>query len=228
MRNESIEKNFQKIRRELPDDVKLLLATKGRSAEEVSRAIDAGARLIGENYTSPEAVEKYEQLGDKARWVQWHLIGHLQTNDINKALPLFDMIQTVESVRKGRHIDKRVERAGKEVMPVLIEVNSAEEENKYGVPPRFEALAELLRGLSELDHLAVRGLMTMGPFREDPEEIRPFFRKTKELFERAKELDLPNCRMEELSMGMSDSYRVAVEEGATIVRPGTAIFGPRE
>jgi len=218
---------FRKINESIPDDVELVVATKGREPEEVREVIEAGADYVGENYTYPEAVEKYEGLEDCRDEVDWELIGHLQKNDINKALPLFDRIQTVESVSKAKHIDKRVEKAGKEVMPVLIEVNSGEEENKYGVEPTEAALKELVDGIGELGHLRLEGLMTMGPYTGDPEDARPYFEVTRRLFKAGKDMVDDDGSMEVLSMGMTNSYRVAIEEGANMVRVGTGIFGPR-
>jgi len=218
---------FRKINESIPDDVELVVATKGREPEEVREVIEAGADYVGENYTYPEAVEKYEGLEDCRDEVNWELIGHLQKNDINKALPLFDRVQTVESVSKAKHIDKRVEKAGKEVMPVLIEVNSGEEENKYGVEPTEAALKELVDGIGELGHLRLEGLMTMGPYTGDPEDARPYFEVTRQLFKAGKDMVDGNGSMEVLSMGMTNSYRVAIEEGANMVRIGTGIFGPR-
>jgi len=222
-----IQKRFKDIRNSLPQDVKLVAATKSRSVEEVRQVIRAGAEYVGENYTYPEAVEKYEKLGELREKVTWELIGHLQKNDINKALPLFDRIQTVESISKAKHIDKRVEKAGKEVVPVLIEVNSGKEENKYGIDPNEEALRQLIGGMNDLPHLRLEGLMTMGPYSGDPEDARPYFEVTRQLFEVGKNYVEGEDRMELLSMGMSNSYEVAVEEGANMVRIGTGIFGPR-
>jgi len=222
-----IANRFTEIKESLPDNVKLVAATKSRSAEEIREVVEAGAKYVGENYTHPEAVEKYEKLDGLGEEVNWELIGHLQKNDINKALPIFDRIQTVESVSKARHIDKRVEKAGKEVISVLIEVNSGREENKYGIEPTETALEEVVRGVGSLDHLRLEGLMTMGPYKGDPEDARPYFSVTRELFEAGKGIVEGDDRMEILSMGMTNSYRVAVEEGANMVRVGTGIFGPR-
>lgn len=224
-----IESNFRRIINSIPQHVSLVVAAKGRNTREVEEVIDAGARIIGENYTHPEATSKINSLGEKAQRVDWHLIGHLQKNDINKALPIFDVIQTVESLEKAQHIDKRVKRAGKRVIPVLIEINSAREDNKHGLDPDFSSLRKLISGVQHLEHIRIEGLMTMGPFVDDPQEIRPYFRKTKELFDRAKrQIEQDNCRMNLLSMGMSDSYRVAIEQGANMIRIGRAIFGPRQ
>lgn len=218
---------FKEIRDSLPDEVQLVVASKSRSVEEIRQVVEAGAKIIGENYTYPEAVKKYEKLGDLTDEIRWELIGHLQKNDINKALPIFDRVQTVESVSKARHIDKRVEKAGKEIVPVLIEVNSGREENKYGIDPDEESLKEIIDGLKDLPHLRLEGLMTMGPYSGDPEDARPYFKVTRELFEVGKDYVEGEDSMEVLSMGMSNSYEVAVEEGANMVRIGTGIFGPR-
>ncbi|MFW6005878.1 MAG: YggS family pyridoxal phosphate-dependent enzyme [Candidatus Bipolaricaulota bacterium] len=222
-----IGERFAEIKESLPDDVQLVAATKSRSVDEIKEVVEAGAKYIGENYTHPEATEKYEKLGKLREEVNWELIGHLQKNDINKALPIFDRIQTVESVSKAKHIDKRVEKAGKAIVPVLIEVNSGREESKYGIEPTKSALEEMIRGVGQLEHLRLQGLMTMGPYRGDPEDARPYFRVTRELFEAGKDYVEGDGGMEVLSMGMTNSYRVAVEEGANMVRVGTGIFGPR-
>ena len=223
-----IAENYVKIRKQIPEDVDIIVSTKTRSPEEIKQAIEAGATAVGENYTHPEATGKYDELGELAKNVEWHLIGHLQKNDINKALPIFDVIQTVESLRKAKHIDKRVEKAGKSKIPVLIEVNSAREENKYGIDPEIESLHELTEGIKDMGHLEVTGLMTMGAFHEDPEKMRPYFKRTKKLFDSAQELEKDNIKMDVLSMGMSNSYEIAIEEGANMVRIGRAIFGPRD
>jgi pyridoxal phosphate enzyme (YggS family) len=155
------------------------------------------------------------------------MIGHLQKNKINKALPVVDMIQTVDSVRAAEAIDKRVEAAGKSGVDVLIEINSGGEVSKSGLRADYDAVLAVARGVASMPHLRLRGCMTMGPFLDDPEDIRPYFRATREIYDRLIEQDLPGAAMEILSMGMSDSYRVAIEEGSTMVRPGTIVFGPR-
>lgn len=223
-----IAEKYEEIKDSVPDHVELVPATKGRSADEVREVVHAGADAIGENYTHPEAVRKHGELGEDAGEIRWELIGHLQKNDINKALPIFDRVQTVESLSKAEHIDKRVERAGKEVMPILVEINSGNEEAKYGLRPEKDALDEIIQGISGLEHLRLDGLMTMGPFTGDPEDARPYFEVTRKLYEYGKNLVEGKDRMEVLSMGMTNSYRVAIEEGANMIRVGTAIFGPRD
>lgn len=219
----SIKEKYEEIKKEIPDYVTLVAATKGKTVDDIEVAIDAGIEIIGENYVQ-EAVEKYDEVGDR---VNWHLIGHLQKNKINKALPIFDVIQTVESIRKAKHIDKRVLRAGKEVVPVYIEINIANEESKYGIKPEYESLKNLACSIAELEHLRLEGLMTMGPRFGDPEEARPYFKTTKELFDKLNS-ELSDIDMKVLSMGMSNSYKVAIEEGSNMVRIGSKLFGLRE
>jgi hypothetical protein len=215
-----IAENYRRIRDELPEHVTIVAAAKTRSAEEIAEVIRAGAPIIGENYVQ-EAQSVSREMGEFANRAEWHMIGHLQRNKINKALPLFEVIQTVDTLKLARGISKRVE----ETRRVFIEVNVAGEDSKYGVPP--DETEELLRAVSELPRLRVAGLMTMEPYFEDPEKARPYLRRMKRLFDELRALSLPNVDLEVLSMGMSGSYRVAVEEGATMVRLGTALFGPR-
>ena len=228
----SISTNYAKLREETPEDVNIVLSAKAKTLEEIEEAIDAGATDIGENYVQ-EAGSIYSLLRKKARKIRWHMIGPLQTNKINKALRTFDVIQTVDSLEKAVAIDKRVERARKQVIPVYIEINIGNEDSKAGIKPAehepFEEYIEkLIRDVSELEHIRLEGLMTMGPRFGDPEEVRPYFKRTRRIFERIKGLDLPNVDMKYLSMGMTNSYKVAIEEGSNMIRIGTAIFGKRE
>ncbi len=187
--------------------------------------IEAGATDLGHNYVQ-EAEHARQALGPAADRVRWHLIGHLQTNKINKALQVFDVFQTVDSLETARAIDVRAARLDR-VVPVYIEVNSAVEESKSGVAPDLETLAGLVRGVCALAHVRLEGLMTMGPLSADEEAVRRAFRKTRHLFDQLRALDLPGACLDTLSMGMTDSYRIAIEEGATMVRPGTIVFGSR-
>ncbi|MBW2065669.1 MAG: YggS family pyridoxal phosphate-dependent enzyme [Deltaproteobacteria bacterium] len=216
-----IKENVRKILEELPEGVHLVGAAKTRTPEEIAEAIEAGLKIIGENYVQ-EAERAFQVIGDRAKW---HMIGHLQRNKVNKAVRIFDMIETVDSVKLAREIDKCCRKIGK-VMPVLIEINSGEESQKSGVMPR-EAIP-LVQEIAPLENIRVMGLMTMGPFAGDPEEARPYFVKTREIFEKLKDMDIPNTEMKYLSMGMSNSYKVALEERANIVRIGTKIFGERK
>ena len=219
--NETIKRNVTQILKELPDGVELVAAAKTRKPEEIVEAIEAGIRIIGENYVQ-EAERASEVVGNKVRW---HFIGHLQKNKIKKAALLFDMIETVDSLEIAREIDKRCAQIGK-VMPVLIEINSGHEAQKSGVLP--ENAAQLVKELSVFPNIRVMGLMTMGPRFGNPEDSRPYFVETKKIFDRLKELNLPEIEMKYLSMGMTNSYKVAIEEGANMVRIGTRIFGERE
>jgi pyridoxal phosphate enzyme (YggS family) len=215
-----IEDNVRKILEEIPLGIQLVAAAKTRTPEEIGRAVKAGVRIIGENYVQ-EAQAAQVVIGDR---VKWHFIGHLQTNKVKKAVEIFDMIETVDSMKLAREINKRC--AGLEkTMSVLIEINSGREPQKFGVLP--DETLELIRDISALKNIRIKGLMTMGPFSGDPEEARPYFSVTRQLFEKIKALDLPGSEMTFLSMGMTNSYRVAIEEGANIVRIGTKIFGER-
>ncbi len=216
-----IEQNIRQILSELPNGVELVAAAKTRSPEEILRAVQAGVRNVGENYVQ-EAERAYEVVGNRAKW---HLIGHLQRNKVKKAVSVFDVIETVDSVEIAREIDKRCAQINK-TMPVLIEINSGREKQKSGVLPEEAEL--LVREISGLPNIRIMGLMTMGPRFGDPENSRPYFTETRRIFESLKELDLPDVEMKYLSMGMSNSYRIALEEGANMVRIGSKLFGERD
>ena len=217
----SIEHKIKAIKRELPSNIVLVAATKTRTIEEIKQAIEAGITDIGENYIQ-EAEEKYSKLRGNVRF---HFIGHLQTNKVKKAVELFDMIQTVDSLNVAKEIDKRCKDIHK-IMPILVEVNSGKEENKDGCIP--ENVGSLIKEISQLKNIKIKGLMTMAPFFDNPEKDRPFFRLTKRLFDKIKGLNIPNVDMEILSMGMTDTYKIAIEEGSNMIRIGTKIFGPRQ
>jgi pyridoxal phosphate enzyme (YggS family) len=215
-----IEENVKKILSELPGGVELVAAAKTRTSEEILRAAESGVKIIGENYVQ-EAQRAFELVGHQ---VKWHFIGHLQRNKVKKAVKIFDMIETLDSLDLADEIDKRSGQVGKN-MPVLIEINSGKEPQKFGVMP--EETERFIQGAVGFKNLRIRGLMTMGPAFGDPENARPYFKATKKLFDKLKDLDLPNVEMSYLSMGMTNSYKVAIEEGANIIRIGTKIFGPR-
>jgi hypothetical protein len=216
----TIKQNVEKLLGELPSGVKLVAAAKSRGPQQILEAMAAGITIIGENYVQ-EAERAREAVGPGAAW---HFIGHLQKNKVKKAVELFDMIETVDDLEVAREIDRRCAQLGK-LMPVLIEINSGREEQKAGVLP--EGAERLIRECSELANIRVMGLMTMGPRAGSPEDARPYFTQTRRIYESLKQLNLPNVEMRYLSMGMSNSYRVAIEEGANIVRIGTLIFGER-
>lgn len=205
-----------------PEDVTLMAVTKTRTVEEINEVIDAGATDIGENKVQ-EIMEKF----DKVKPVRWHLIGHLQTNKVKNVVDKVVMIHSVDSFHLAKEIDKRCAAIDK-VMDVLIEVNSAMEATKTGIAADVvKALAtEIARSC---DHIRICGIMCIPPSCDDPEDARIHFRNAKELFDEMKEWGLPADRVNPvvLSMGMSGDYEVAIEEGSTIVRVGSSIFGPR-
>ncbi len=203
-----------------PKEVKILGASKKQPPEKILAAYEAGLRVIGENYVQ-EAREKREALANLN--LEWHLIGRLQTNKARQAIKIFDIVETIDREAIAKELSKRAEKLGR-ILPVLIEVNIGGEETKAGVAPEeLFSLAELILSLPGLE---LRGLMTMPPYREDPEEVRPYFARLRELLVKLKD-KFPEAPLCELSMGMSHDFEVAVEEGATIIRVGTALFGPR-
>jgi pyridoxal phosphate enzyme (YggS family) len=222
--------NYQNIRARIGEaaarvgrdanSVKLLAAAKAQSVEAISAAIAGGVALIGENYVQ-EAQEKKARLSEPA---EWHMIGHLQRNKAKLAVQLFDLIESLDGIALARELDKEGRSRGKRVR-VFVEVNVAGEESKSGIAK--SAVASLMEGVAELSHLRIEGLMTVPPFRGNLEDVRPYFRELRELKDQLNALGLPNVELKELSMGMTHDYTVAIEEGATIVRVGTALFGPR-
>ena len=217
----TIEQNVSQILSELPDGIQLVAAAKTREPQEILDAVESGIKIIGENYVQ-EAEKAYELVGNKA---EWHFIGHLQKNKVKKAVKIFDMIETVDSIEIAGEIDKRCAQIGK-IMPVLIEINSGREEQKAGIFP--EDAEQLVKEISAFQNISVMGLMTMGPFFGEPEDFRPYFVETKKIFDIIKRLELPNVEMRYLSMGMTNSYNIALEEGANMVRIGTKLFGERD
>ena len=199
----------------------VVAAAKMRTPDEVRAVLAAGISIVGENYV--QEAEAAQAAVSRAV-AKWHLIGHLQRNKAKDAVRLFDLIQTVDSVRLAEAVDAASHALGR-VTPILVEVNSAREPQKSGVLP--EDATDFVRALEKLGAVRVVGLMTMGPLVADPESLRPAFRETKRLFDGLSRLALERTQMQILSMGMSDSYRVAIDEGATMVRVGTALFGPR-
>lgn len=203
-----------------PACVRLVAVTKTVDRERVMEAIEAGVTCIGENRVQ-EAENKFR---GGLPPVEKHLVGHLQTNKVGKALELFDIIQSVDSLRLAREIARRADAAGREAR-VLVEVNTSGEETKHGFEPG--ATVEAIREMADLRGIRVAGLMTVGAFLPDPEDVRPCFRRLRELRDSVEEAVIPGVAMDELSMGMTDDFEVAIEEGATMVRVGRAIFGER-
>lgn len=200
--------------------MELVAAAKSRTPAEIQMAIEAGVKIIGENYVQ-EAQAAFRVIGNRAGW---HFIGHLQKNKAKKAIEIFDMIETVDSYSLAQELDRRCQSKSK-VMPILIEINSGRESQKFGVLP--EETEIFIRKIASFKGIQVQGLMTMGPLSGNPEEARPYFKETRQTFEFIKNLDISNVEMKYLSMGMTNSFQVAIEEGANIVRIGTLIFGPR-
>ncbi|MFQ6083194.1 MAG: YggS family pyridoxal phosphate-dependent enzyme [Candidatus Aminicenantia bacterium] len=216
---EKIEISCKKVGRN-PDKVKLVAATKTVPVEKIREAIAAGVSIIGENRVQ-EAEKKISELKDKN--VEWHMIGYLQKNKVNKALNLFKMIQSVSSLALAEKINKSCQRINQKI-PCLLEINIGRESTKSGFLE--EELWEKLENLANLPYLETKGLMVIPPFLE-PEEVRPYFIRLREIKEKINQMKIPGLNPTELSMGMSQDFVVAIEEGATMVRLGTAIFGPR-
>ena len=203
-----------------PQSVRLMAVSKTVAPERIRQALDAGVTLLGENYVQ-EAREKIPAIGHVA---EWHMIGHLQTNKVKYVVNLFDWIHSVDRLELARELDKRAGQNNRR-LNVLIEVNVSGEESKSGIE-QTQAL-ELVRQVSLLPHINLRGLMTMPPYSDNPENSRPYFQALRKLRDDISAADIPGIRMDELSMGMTDDFEVAIEEGATIIRVGRAIFGNR-
>jgi len=204
----------------IPPGVTLEAAAKTRSLEEVEAVIEAGVTHIGYNYVQ-ESLPIIQHIGDRATW---HMIGHLQRNKARVVVENYDMIETLDSWQLALTLERLCEEQQKS-LPILIEINSGREENKTGVLP--EDVDDLVQKVSGLKYVHLEGLMTMGPRFGNPEDSRPYFVTTRAIYERLSAVNMPNVKMNLLSMGMSNSYRVAIEEGANLVRIGTAIFGER-
>jgi pyridoxal phosphate enzyme (YggS family) len=220
LQTKDIAASVEGILKTIPSHVLLLAAAKTRSLEEVEAVIHAGVTHIGYNYIQ-EALPIIQVVGGRATW---HMIGHLQKNKAKTAIQHFDMIETVDSWSLAQTLDRYCENEQK-TMPVLVEINSGHEPNKTGVMP--EDVDELAQQISTLEYIHVEGLMTMGPRFGDPEDSRAYFKTTRAAFERLATSNLSNVVMQYLSMGMSNSYRIAIEEGANIIRLGTSLFGER-
>lgn len=206
------------------DSVVLMAVSKTVEPERVRQAYSAGIRIFGENRVQ-EFSEKATSLQDLIG-VEWHLIGHLQTNKAKAAVELFDGLDSVDSLRLAHKVNQAAQQNGKR-LPMLIEINVGGESNKSGLAADSPELEEFLRQIPSLEHLEVRGLMTIPPFTEDPQGARPYFRKLRELRDSIAARKLPKIQMDVISMGMSHDYEIAVEEGSTCVRVGSALFGAR-
>jgi pyridoxal phosphate enzyme (YggS family) len=213
---ERIERAAQKAGRD-PKEIKLVAVSKTVELDRIKEAIEAGVSILGENYVQ-EAQEKIEALGKS---VSWHFIGHLQSNKAKYAVRLFDVIHSIDSIPLAEELNRRAEQPDR-VIRVMIEVNLSKEATKFGTDE--ERVLNLARRIQNLDHLSLEGLMTMPPYFDSPEMSRPYYVALRELKDRMVKEGIP---LKELSMGMSNDFEIAVEEGATYVRVGTAIFGPR-
>lgn len=214
-----IESACRRVGRSL-NEIILVCVTKTIDVARIDEAIGCGITDIGENRIQ-EAKAKYDQI---SRPVRWHMVGHLQTNKAKDAVKMFDLIHSVDSLHLARAIDKRAGEVGK-LMNCLIELNLSKEASKFGITP--EEVFSLIEETAKLDNLRINGLMTMAPLVDDPELTRTYFKKLRELSEEIRSRNYKNVQMEYLSMGMSQDFEVAIEEGSNIVRIGTAIFGLR-
>jgi len=231
MASGGIQENVERVRARIaaacrrvgrrPEEVKLIAVSKTVPPERIREAYQAGVRDFGENRVQ-EAEAKRPLLADLD--VTWHLVGHLQTNKARRARELFQWVHSLDSLRLAQKLE---EHAGPDAIPLpaLLEVNLGQEKTKSGVSEAD--VLQLAKQVAELPHLRVRGLMVIPPFFEEPERVRPYFCRLRELAQAIAAAHLPNVSMDELSMGMSHDFEVAIEEGATMVRVGTAIFGPR-
>jgi len=225
---ERIERAARKVNRN-PDEIHLVAVSKTVEAGRIKEAIEAGVSILGENYVQ-EAQKKIEEIGRPActerfgegRPVSWHFIGHLQSNKVKYAVRLFDMIHSVDSLPLAEELNRRAEQAN-QVIKVMIEINLSKEATKFGADEK--KVKNLAGGIQNLNHLSLEGLMTMPPYFDSPEMSRPYFIALRELKEKMGKEGIP---VKELSMGMSNDFEIAIEEGATYVRVGTAIFGPRK
>ncbi|RCK75699.1 MAG: hypothetical protein ANABAC_0990 [Anaerolineae bacterium] len=232
-----IAKNYQQVKERIaeaclrvhrsPDVVTLVVVSKGHTVDKIRCAIELGMRIFGENYVE-EGAEKIKTIGQVAG-LEWHMIGHIQSRKAEAVVQNFDMVHSLDSLKLARRLDRFAAESGK-VLPVLLECNVSGEESKFGFPAsdpnRWDDLLAEFSEIAQLSHLEIRGLMTMAPFYENPEYTRPVFRKLVELQGYLK-TRLPEVRWDDISMGMSSDFEVAIEEGATIVRIGQAILGER-
>ena len=203
------------------DEVRLVAVSKTMPAENLVQAVEAGVKILGENYVQ-EAREKFNALYTLP--VAWHYIGHLQSNKAKYVVKIFDLIHSVDSLKLAKEINKQAKKINK-IQDILIQVNISEESTKSGT--QAGKTLEIVQDIGQLENVAVKGLMTMPPFFNAPERVQPFFRSLKELRNRIQDKNIPNVSMHELSMGMTGDFEVAIQEGATLVRIGTAIFGER-
>ncbi len=208
-----------------PGEITLMAVSKTFPADSIREAYNAGQRIFGEN-----RVQEFATKSTHARSLagtEFHLIGHLQSNKSARAAELFDAVDSVDSLRLAERLNEAAVKLGK-ILPVLIEINVGGEQQKAGIPPSSTELENILKAAPTLEHLQIRGLMTIPPFTDDPEQARPYFRSLRTLRNDLAKRHLPSISLDILSMGMSHDFEVAIQEGSTCVRIGTAIFGERE
>jgi hypothetical protein len=203
------------------EDIRIVAAAKTQTASKIKEALDAGIRIIGHNYVQEAMAESVDQRPPDS---QIHMIGHLQRNKANKAVELFDVVETVDNEGLAQALDKRA-RAANRTIGILIQVNLAEEPQKSGI--HKDDLEQLINVVRSMENLRLLGLMTMPPFFDDPDRARPYFSQLRETRDRFYDRGILTKEMNELSMGMTGDFEVAIEEGSTLVRIGTALFGPR-
>ncbi|MCH8018628.1 YggS family pyridoxal phosphate-dependent enzyme [candidate division KSB1 bacterium] len=202
------------------EEIELVAITKTVDVEQINEAIEAGIRVVGENRVQ-EAWRKFQEVGEKAHW---HMVGHLQTNKVKRVLQFADMIHSVDSVYLAREIQTQAKKLDRTI-EILIQVNTSGEESKFGLEP--EATIGAIEEVSTLPNLKIKGLMTIGAFLPNPEDVRPCFKLLHDLKDRVNERGITSVEIGTLSMGMTNDYEIAIEEGSTMVRVGTAIFGER-
>lgn len=227
---DNIQVNINDIRKEIsqicqncgrnPEDITLIAVTKTIDPDRINYAVECGASDLGENKVQ-EIMDKYDNISKN---VKWHLIGHLQSNKVKYIIDKVELIHSVDSFKLAEEISKRAEKHNLK-KDVLVQINVAKEDTKFGID--IEAAVDFVKSISGLDNICIKGLMTIAPYDENPELVRPVFRQLKEKFDELAQMNLPNTDMKYLSMGMSNDYPVAIEEGANMIRIGTAIFGKR-
>lgn len=228
---DNIKENIAAIRKEVeqicrdcgrnPQEVTLIAVSKTMEPDRINEAVACGITDLGENKVQ-EVMDKYDLI---PKSVRWHLIGHLQSNKVKYIIDKVELIHSVDSVSLAEEINKRALKNNL-IKDVLVQINVAMEETKFGIS--MEEAVDFVKDISRFDNIRIKGLMTIAPYSEDPEGVRPVFRQLKQKFNELAQMNLPNTEMKHLSMGMSNDYKIAIEEGATLIRVGTAIFGKRD
>ncbi|MCK5100275.1 MAG: YggS family pyridoxal phosphate-dependent enzyme [Desulfobacteraceae bacterium] len=219
--NNEISNSAEKRKRK-PEDITIIAVSKKHSIETIHKGIEAGIKTFGENYIN-EAVSKIDQINNDS--LSWHFIGHLQSNKAKFAVKYFDLIHTVDTIKLATEINKQANKINK-IQDILIQINISEEESKSGI--KSDEACLLAEKISSLEHIRLKGIMGMPPFSPDPENARKYFKELKKIKEQIDKQNIPSVTIEHLSMGMSQDFNVAIEEGSTMVRIGTKLFGQRK